>query len=72
MILNNRPIFPISDDSNDVDPLTPNSILKQQIDSSFAPEVFIEVDGYRRRGDMYNCLQFWEHRLNYYLPLLQQ
>ena len=60
-ILNNRPLTQVSDDPNDLSPLTPMSLLHGSIDPVFPLDVFIESDGYRRSWRRVQLLadRFW-------------
>lgn len=72
-ILNDRPLTPISDDVNDLQCLTPNSILLGRLDPSIPTHKFCKADDYaknwkfvQRKLDL-----FWERWIKEYLPLLQ-
>ena len=76
-ILNDRPITKLSDDPNDLEPLTPNHILLMKGRSSLPPGLFEPHDLYvkrRWRQVQYTCISdlFWKRWVREYLPLLQE
>lgn len=74
-ILNDRPITKLSDDPNDLEPLTPNHLLLLRGKPSIPPGVFTTQDQYgRRRWKQMQYLAdlFWKRWVREYLPLLQQ
>lgn len=74
-ILNDRPITKLSDDPNDLDPLTPNHLLLLKGKRALPPGVFEPHDQYvRRRSREVQYLSdiFWKGWLHEYLPLLQE
>lgn len=72
-ILNSRPITAVSDDSGDIEPLTPNHLLLLKSDSPMSPGVFQEEDlfSWRRWRIQYLSDIFWKRWSKEYLPLLQ-
>ena len=73
-VLNNRPLTPVSDDPNDLEPLTPNHLLLQKSNESLPLGTFNEKDCYSRRRwrqIQYLANIFWTRWLKEYLPLLQ-
>lgn len=74
-ILNDRPITKLSDDPNDLEPLTPNHLLLLRGKPSIPPGVFTAQDQYgKRRWKQVQYLAdlFWKRWVREYLPLLQQ
>lgn len=74
-ILNDRPITRISDDPNDLEPLTPNHILLLKGKPALPPGLFEKGDLYsRRRWRQVQFLAdlFWHRWIREYLPLLQE
>lgn len=74
-ILNDRPITKLSDDPNDLEPLTPNHLLLLRGKPSIPPGIFTPQDQYgRRRWKQVQYLAdlFWKRWVREYLPLLQQ
>ncbi|XP_056099696.1 uncharacterized protein LOC130078198 [Rhinichthys klamathensis goyatoka] len=74
-ILNDRPITKLSDDPNDLEPLTPNHLLLLRGKPSFPPGIFKPEDQYgRRRWKQIQYLAdlFWKRWVREYLPLLQE
>lgn len=74
-ILNDRPITKLSDDPNDLEPLTPNHLLLLKGKPAFPPGVFTPYDQYvRRRWRQVQYLSdlFWKRWRREYLPLLQE
>lgn len=73
-ILNNRPLTSIAQD-NDVEPLTPNHLLKLHSGMNFPPGVFSKNDLYVRRKwrqAQFIAEVFWQRWRAEYLPLLIQ
>ena len=72
-IVNNRPITTVSSDPDDLEALSPNSLLMGKIDDSLPSDVFIKADGYRTSWRLVNRLadQFWSRWVREYLPTLQ-
>lgn len=74
-ILNDRPITKLSDDPNDLEPLTPNHLLLLKAKPVFSPGVFEPHDLYvkrRWRQVQYLSDLFWKRWMREYLPLLQE
>ncbi|KAK0139489.1 hypothetical protein N1851_023681 [Merluccius polli] len=74
-ILNDRPITKLSDDPNDLEPLTPNHILLLKGKPSLPPGLFEPHDLYvkrRWRQVQYISDLFWKRWVREYLPLLQE
>lgn len=74
-ILNDRPITKLSDDPNDLEPLTPNHILLMKGNPSLPPGLFQQHDLYSRRRwkqVQYISDLFWKRWIREYLPLLQE
>lgn len=74
-ILNDRPITKLSDDPNDLEPLTPNHLLLLKGKPALPPGVFEPHDLYvRKRWKQVQYLSdlFWKRWLREYLPLLQE
>ncbi|XP_068748988.1 uncharacterized protein [Montipora capricornis] len=73
-ILNSRPMCPASDDSNDMEALTPNHLLLQRRNLVVPPGVFTKEELYtckqwRHVQFLYDC--FWSSWLQEYVPTLQ-
>lgn len=74
-ILNDRPITKLSEDANDLEPLTPNHILLLKGKPALPPGVFEQHDLYvkrRWRQVQYISDLFWKRWIREYLPLLQE
>ena len=74
-VLNDRPLWPPSNDSNDEQPLTPNQLLLHDQNSCLPLGIFTENDNYARRWwKQANYLTniFWKRWLQEYLPCLQK
>lgn len=74
-ILNDRPITKLSDDPNDLEPLTPNHLLLLKGKPALPPGLFEAHDQYsRRRWKQVQYLSdlFWKRWIGEYLPLLQE
>ena len=74
-ILNDRPLTEVSDDIEDLEPLTPNHVLLAQRKHCFAPGVFVKEDGLLRRRwrqAQYLTDLFWKRWLKEYLPTLRE
>ncbi|XP_059907162.1 uncharacterized protein LOC132457130 [Gadus macrocephalus] len=74
-ILNNRPLTTVSDDPNDLEPLTPNHLLLSKVQPLLPPGTFKQEDTYvRRRWRQVQYISdlFWSRWLKEYLPLLQE
>ncbi len=74
-ILNNRPITKMSEDPNDLEPLTPNHLLTMKRKPVYPPGLFEKSDQYvKRRWKQVQYLSdlFWKRWIKEYLPLLQE
>ena len=73
-ILNDRPLTPLTDDADDLNALTPNSILLINLEPGLPPDKFMKRDEYRQswRSVQYLLNLFWDRWLKEYLPLLQR
>lgn len=74
-ILNDRPITKLSDDPNDLEPLTPNHLLQMKGKPVLPPGLFGQSELYSKRRwkqVQYMCDLFWRRWTNEYLPLLQE
>ena len=70
-----RPLTKVSDDPNDLEPLTPNHLLLVRRNESLPPGLFEKNDTYsRRRWRQVQFLAnvFWGRWKREYLPLLQE
>ncbi|XP_074641192.1 uncharacterized protein LOC141898938 [Tubulanus polymorphus] len=73
-ILNSRPISTLSNDPNDLQPLTPNHLLLLHKGSTFPPGLFDKSDLYTRRRwrqVQHIANVFWKRWTSEYLHLLQ-
>ena len=73
-ILNSRPLTTMSDDPNDLEPLTPNHLLNLKVQPVLPPGLFTKEDSYARRRwkqVQYIADLFWNRWTQEYLPLLQ-
>ena len=73
-IINSRPLTTVSNDRDDLEPLTPNHPLLMKTNSSLPPGVFDPTDVYSRkqwRQVQYLANVFWSRWLIEYLPTLQ-
>jgi hypothetical protein len=73
-IVNGRPLTKVSDDINDLAPLTPNHLLLLRECPSLPPGMFHQSDVYKKR---WRCVQFiaeqfWRRWLHEYVPELQR
>ncbi|KAK0138800.1 hypothetical protein N1851_024662 [Merluccius polli] len=74
-IINGRPLTSVSDDVNDVEPLTPNHLLLLRCQPSMPPGIFSKDDTHTRRRwkqVQYLVDLFWTRWTREYLPLLQE
>ncbi len=74
-ILNDRPITKLSDDPNDLEPLTPNHLLLLKGKPALPPGLFDPSDMYgKRRWKQVQYISdlFWRRWVREYLPLLQE
>lgn len=74
-ILNDRPITKVSEDPNDLEPLTPNHILLLKGKSILPPGLFEKADLYikrRWRQVQYIAELFWKRWTSEYLLVMQE
>jgi hypothetical protein len=73
-ILNDRPITRLSDDPNDLRPLSPNDILLLRANSCSPIGKFSDADNYRKCWRQAQCLAntFWKRWIREYLAVLQE
>ena len=74
-IINGRPLTKVSDDPNDLEPLTPNHLLLLRQNESIPPGLFEKNDTYSRRRwrqVQYLANVFWGRWKREYLPSLQE
>lgn len=74
-IINSRPLTKLSEDPNDLEPLTPNHLLLIKAKPAIPPGIFDRSDVYgRRRWRQIQYLSdlFWHRWTKEYLPLLQE
>ncbi|XP_033627235.1 uncharacterized protein LOC117290093 [Asterias rubens] len=74
-IINGRPITSVSDDVNDMEPLTPNHLLLLRAGVVLPPGIFDKKDLYGRRRwrqVQYMADVFWRRWIREYLPALQE
>ncbi|XP_052445519.1 uncharacterized protein LOC127987300 [Carassius gibelio] len=74
-IINGRPLTTISDDVNDVEPLTPNHLLLLKSQPNMPPGIFSKDDMYTRKRwkqVQYLVDLFWTRWTREYLSLLQE
>lgn len=74
-ILNDRPITQLSEDPNDLEPLTPNHILLLKGKPALPPGLFVKQDLYakrRWRQVQFIADLFWKRWVQEYLALLQK
>ncbi|XP_073237647.1 uncharacterized protein [Porites lutea] len=73
-IINGRPLTKVSDDPNDLEPLTPNHLLLLRQNESLPPGLFEKNTYSRRRWRQVQYLAnvFWGRWKREYLPLLQE
>ena len=73
--LNSRPLCAVSDDPNDLQPLTPNHLLLQRTVSALPPGTFVKEDMlFRKKWRQTQMLAdyFWRRWLREYVPALQE
>lgn len=73
-IMNNRPLTAADTDENDLDPLTPNHLLRVNCNVSFPPGIFSKDDLLSRRQwrqIQYLSDVFWSRWKKEYIPLLR-
>ncbi len=74
-IVNGRPITKLSDDPQDLEPLTPNHLLLMHNGPTLPPGIFAKHDNYgsrRWRQVQYLADLFWHRWIREYLPTLQE
>ena len=78
-VINNRPLTVVSDDPNDLEPLTPNHLLQLRAGPTGPPGVFVKQNVYGRRRwignrfcSLYLADMFGKRWTNEYLPTLQR
>ena len=74
MIINDRPITPVSSDPKDPPALTPSMLLLMKSNSSIPQGVFVKDDVYAKRWwrqVQYLANVFWRRWIREYLPALQ-
>lgn len=74
-ILNSQPITTVSNDPNDLEPLTSNNLLQVKVQHMLPPGLFHQQDMYSRRRwrqVQYLADLFWTRWVKEYLPLLQE
>ncbi|KAL7825869.1 hypothetical protein SRHO_G00336070 [Serrasalmus rhombeus] len=74
-ILNSRPLTTVSDDPNDLEPLTPNHLLQLKVQPVLPPGIFRREDLYARRRwrqIQYIADLFWTRWIQEYIPLMQE
>lgn len=74
-LIDGRPLTSISDDVNDLEPLTPNHLLLLKSQPSMPPGIFSKDDTYTRKRwkqVQYLADLFWTRWTREYLPLLQE
>ena len=74
-ILNDRPLTSVSEDPEDLEPLTPNHILLLRSNAGLPPGVFSAEDCYavrRWRQAQYLANIFWRRWINEYMLTLQE
>ncbi|XP_049329531.1 uncharacterized protein LOC125794101 [Astyanax mexicanus] len=74
-ILNSRPLTTVSNDPNDLEPLTPNHLLQLKVQPVLPPGTFKLEDLYARRRwrqIQYIADLFWTRWIQEYVPLMQE
>ena len=74
-ILNDRPITTVTNDLNDLEPLTPNHLLQLKTNPIMPPGLFQKRDLYSQRKwrqVQYLADLFWKRWIREYLPLMQE
>lgn len=74
-IMNDRPITSVTNDLNDVEPLTPNHLLLLKTNPIMPPGLFKKDDLYSRRRwrqVQYLADLFWKRLVREYLPIMQK
>ncbi|XP_006816328.1 uncharacterized protein LOC102803533 [Saccoglossus kowalevskii] len=71
-ILNNRPLTHLSDDPDDLEPLTPNHLLLLRLNPCTSVSEIIEENGHHRRRTetQHFATEFWKRWVREYLPTL--
>lgn len=73
-VINDRPISTVTNDPNDLEPLTPNHLLQLKTSPIMPPGLFHKEDLYsqrRWRQVQYLANLFWRRWIREYLPLMQ-
>ena len=70
LILNDRPLTPLSDHPDDPEPLTPNKLLLLKSNSCLPLDVFTNQDKYSKRWCQAQCLAnaFWRQKWYFVYP----
>ena len=74
-IMNDRPITTVTNDPNDLEPLTPNHLLQLKTNPIMPPGLFKKEDQYPRRRwrqVQYLADLFWKRWTREYIPLMQE
>ena len=73
-ILNDRPLTRLTNDPNDLEPLTPNKLLLLRPNPSYQPTTLGETISYNKRWKQAQYLAsiFWKRWIREYLPALQE
>ncbi|KAL7826249.1 hypothetical protein SRHO_G00339870 [Serrasalmus rhombeus] len=74
-IMNDRPLTTVSDDPLDLEPLTPNHLLRMKVQPVIPPGIFQSTDLYvRRRWKQVQYITdlFWKRWIREYLPIMQK
>ena len=73
-VMNDRPLTKVSDDSEDLEALTPNHVLLLHRNPAWAPVEIDETGKYQARWKHVHLLanEFWQRWTKEYLPALQE
>ncbi|KAL7841272.1 hypothetical protein SRHO_G00249630 [Serrasalmus rhombeus] len=74
-IMNDRPLTTVSDNPLDLEPLTPNHLLRMKVQPVMPPGIFQSTDLYvRRRWKQVQYITdlFWKWWIREYLPIMQK